>query len=227
MTGAIVQSDEGVTLVGAGELPPALLTQARARAPRLVAADGGADRALAAGHLPECVIGDLDSLSGPGRATMGPARLHHIAEQETTDFDKALRCISAPFVLAVGFTGARLDHTLGVFNTLACHPGRRCLVLGAEDVCFLAPPTLDLLLAPGTRLSLFPLGAVTGQSRGLEWPIDGLIFGPDARTGLSNRVSAPEVRLAVSAPRMLVILPASALDAALQALGAGANWEAR
>jgi len=214
----VVQSDEGVTLVGAGELTDAVLTAALARAPRLVAADGGADRALAAGHLPERAIGDFDSLSAAARAALGEDRLHHIAEQETTDFDKALRSIAAPFVLAVGFTGARLDHTLGVFNTLACHPGRRCLVLGAEDVCFLAPRDLTLRLDPGTRLSLFPLGEVTGASRGLVWPIDGLAFGPAARTGLSNRVGAPEVRLAFSAPRMLVILPAAGLDAALAAL---------
>ena len=218
MTGAVVQSDEGVTLVGAGELPPELLALALTRAPRLVAADGGADRALAAGHLPERAIGDFDSLSDAGRAALGAARLHHIAEQETTDFDKALRSVAAPFVLAVGFTGGRLDHTLGVFNTLACHPQRRCLVIGPKDVCFLAPPELSLRLAPGTRLSLFPLGSVTGQSRGLHWPIDGLAFGPDSRTGLSNRVSAPEVRLSFSAPRMLVILPVATLDPALQAI---------
>lgn len=218
MRDTIVQSRCGVTLVGAGDFDAHLLQQALARAPRLVAADGGADRALAAGHMPERVIGDLDSLSPVGRARLGPDRIVHVAEQETTDFDKALRAIAAPFVLAVGFTGARLDHTLGVFNALARHPDRRCLVLGAADVCFLAPATLRLQLPPGTRLSLFPLGAVTGSSSGLYWPIDGIGFAPDGMTGTSNRVSMPEVRLTFDAPRMLVILPGTALDAALKAL---------
>jgi thiamine pyrophosphokinase len=218
MQDAVVQSQGGVTLVGAGECDPAMLARALAHAPLLVAADGGADRALAAGHMPERAIGDLDSLGSAARAALGPGRLLHIAEQETTDFDKALRSIVAPFVLAVGFTGARLDHLMGVLGTLARYPDRRCLVLGAEDVCFLVPPVLRLRLDPGTRLSLFPLGAVTGRSSGLLWPIDGLRFTPTGRTGLSNRVSAPEVRIEVDAPRMLAFLPAEALDAALMAL---------
>ncbi len=221
MQAAIVQSDAGVTLVGGGDVAPGALARALERAPRLVAADSGADRALAAGHRPEAVIGDLDSLSPAARVQLGAARLHRIAEQETTDFDKALRSIVAPFVLAVGFTGPRLDHTLGVFNALARHPDRRCLVLGAQDVCFLAPHDLALQLVPGTRLSLFPLGAVSGTSEGLRWPIGGIGFAPAGLTGLSNEVSAPQVRLRLSARRMLVMLPAEALDAALAGLGPG------
>jgi thiamine pyrophosphokinase len=107
------------------------------RAPVLVAADGGADRALAAGHVPVAVIGDFDSLSAEARRRIPPDRQHRIAEQETTDFDKALRSIAAPFVLALGFAGARIDHSLAVFNTLLRHPGRVCIVLGAEDAVFL------------------------------------------------------------------------------------------
>jgi thiamine pyrophosphokinase len=220
MHAEIVMANTGVTLVGGGAVPAEALSAALARAPRLVAADSGADRALAAGHVPEAVIGDLDSLSPEARDRLAD-RLHRIAEQETTDFDKALRSIAAPFVLAVGFTGPRIDHMLGVFNALARHPERTCLVLGRRDVCFLAPEELRLRLDPGTRLSLFPLGAVTGESEGLRWPIAGIEFAPAGFTGLSNAVSAPEVRLRLSARRMLVMLPAEALDAALAGLGAG------
>ncbi len=220
MAGTILEAECGVTLVGGAELGSGLLDMALARAPRLVAADGGADRALAAGHVPELTVGDFDSLSDAGRAALGPASLHHITEQDTTDFDKVLRSVAAPFLLAVGFTGTRLDHTLGAFNVLARHPARRCLLLDAQDVCFLAPPEMGLRLAPGTRLSLFPMGPVTGHSTGLHWPLQGIEFAPGATTGLSNRVSAPEVRLGFSAPRMLVLLPLDALDAALAGLAA-------
>ena len=221
MVEMILQADCGVTLMGGGAGTPAQLRRALVRAPRLVAVDGGADRALAMGHRPELVVGDLDSLSPAGRAALGPDRIRHIPEQDTTDFDKALRSIAAPFVLAVGFMGARVDHTLGAFNVLARHPGRACVLLGARDVCFLAPRAVTLRLAPGTRLSLFPMGPVRGQSAGLHWPLDGIDFAPGGMTGLSNRVSDPEVRLAFSAPRMLVLLPAGALDAALAALAGG------
>ena len=215
---SIVDSPDGVTLVGGGPVQARLLGMALRRAPVLVAADGGADRALAAGHVPVAVIGDFDSLSAEARRRIPPDRQHRIAEQETTDFDKALRSIAAPFVLALGFAGARIDHSLAVFNTLLRHPGRVCIVLGAEDAVFLCPPDLTLRLPVGDRLSLFPMGAVRGTSDGLRWPIDGIALAPDGPIGTSNAVSAPTVRLRVDAARLLVILPRRRLDAVLDAL---------
>ena len=79
---------------------------------------GGRARALAAGIVPQAVIGDLDSISEAGRAAIPPGRLHRVAEQETTDFEKALRHIAAPFVLGVGFAGTRIDHLLAALTTL-------------------------------------------------------------------------------------------------------------
>ena len=142
--------------------------------------------------------------------------LHRIAEQDTTDFDKALRHIAAPFVLAVGFAGGRVDHTLGVFNTLVQRAEVPCFVLSPRDVVFVAPEEMELRLKPGTRLSLFPMGEVAGDSEGLRWPIGGVGFAPDGAVGVSNEVVAPLVRLRFSARRMLVILPRAALLPALE-----------
>ena len=220
MDNAIVESAEGVTLVGGGPVPAALMRQALRLAPRLVAADGGADRALRLGHLPEAVIGDMDSLSDVARQRLAD-RLHPVAEQETTDFDKALRSIRAPFVLGLGFAGARMDHGLAVLNALVRHADRRCLILSEADVAFVAPRRLGLRLPVGTRLSLFPLGQTTGRSEGLRWPIEGVRFAPDGMIGTSNEVTAPQVRLMFDAPRMLVVLPRSQLRRALAALVPG------
>ena len=216
MNHSLVQSAQGVTLAGGGRFSAALLTQARSFAPRLVAADSGADRLLALGAEPEAVIGDFDSISATARARLA-GRLHMISEQATTDFDKALRSIDAPFVLGLGFAGQRLDHGLAVLNALVRHPDKRCLILSGSDVTFLAPLSLDLTLAKGTRVSLFPMGAVQGESQGLRWPLHDLHFAPDAMIGTSNEVSGP-VRLRFSAAKMLVILPRSAVGAALDGL---------
>lgn len=224
MSQILVNSNCGVTLVGAGEIRRETLETALALAPKLIAADGGADHLLAMGHEPEWVIGDLDSLSPAARARLGPGRLHHITEQDTTDFDKALRSIAAPFVLAVGFTGNRLDHTLGMFNVLVRHGARRCLAIGRHDLCFVAPRKLALRLAPGTRMSLFPMAEVEGESQGLRWPLDGVRFAPGGMVGISNAVDASGlVRLSLSAETMLVLLPAAALEAALAGLRAASD----
>lgn len=218
MNSLIVQSSVGVTLAGGGPFTGRELAFCLSRAPLAVAADSGADRLLRFGVLPEAVIGDFDSISDQARATIPLARQHPVAEQETTDFDKALRRVEAPFILALGFAGARLDHGLAAFNTLIMREKQRCILVGPKDICFAAPASLSLDLRIGDALSLFPMARVTGRSLGLEWPITGLDFAPDGRIGTSNRVAASRVELEFDRPGMLVILPRRRLDAAIRGL---------
>lgn len=219
----IVQSSSPVTLLGGGSLTRGALAGALRLAPCLVAADGGANVALRAGSVPRHVIGDLDSVSAATRAAIPAERFLHVAEQETTDFEKCLTRIEAPFILGLGLSGPRADHTLAVWNALVRHPARRCLILTPRDVAFAAPPRLSLDLRSGTRVSLFPMAPVSGQGTGLRWPIDGLRFAPDGRIGTSNRAEGP-VRLAFGRPGMLVILPRAALPAAIAGLTQARGW---
>lgn len=218
MNSPIVQSTHGVTLAGGGPFSMRDLKLALARAPLAVAADSGADRLLRLGVTPEAVIGDMDSISDRARALIPVDRQYLVAEQMTTDFDKALRSIAAPLVLALGFAGARLDHGLAAFSTLVARAERRCILIGPQDLAFAAPPRLDLSVAPAEPVSLFPLRPVTGRSEGLEWPIAGLRFAPDGMIGTSNRAVARRVVLEFDGPGMLVILPRRRLDAAIRAL---------
>ncbi|TDK43122.1 thiamine diphosphokinase [Antarcticimicrobium luteum] len=217
----IVQFATPVTLVGGGALGVDDLETALALAPDLIAADGGAGPALAAGYMPEAVIGDFDSLRRADRDRIPPDRLFPIREQDSTDFDKAIRSISAPLVLAVGFLGARVDHQLAAFNVLVRYPERPCVLLGAREVVFHAPPALALDLTPGAIVSLFPMRAVTGRSQGLEWPIDGVDLAPDRRVGTSNRALG-EVRIETDGPGLLVIVPRDALEGVMRVLAPGA-----
>ena len=216
----IVQSTRGVTLAGGGPFSARDLKLALARAPLAVAADSGADRLLRLGVVPEAVIGDMDSISAAAKAQIPLQRQHLVAEQATTDFDKALRSIAAPLVLALGFAGARLDHGLAAFSTLIARAEHACILIGPEDLAFAAPPRLDLAVALGEPVSLFPMAPVTGRSAGLEWPIEGISFAPDGMIGTSNRAVAGRVLLEFDRRGMLVILPRRRLDAAIKALRA-------
>lgn len=220
MKPAIVQTIHGVALAGGGPFGRRDLDLCLARAPVVVAADGGADRLLRLGVMPEAVIGDFDSLSAAARAAIPQARQHPMAEQATTDFDKALRSINAPLILALGFAGARLDHGLAAMNTLVQRAAQRCILIGPQDVAFAAPARLTLKLGVAEPLSLFPMGPVTGRSTGLEWPIEGISFAPAGAIGTSNRVTSRQVMLEFDRPGMLVILPRRRLDAAIKALAA-------
>lgn len=213
----IVRTRTFLTLLGGAKTQLKHVNQALRSAPTLVAADGGADTALAARHMPVAVIGDMDSISDAARAQIPAERLHHIPEQNSTDFAKCLRSIEAPAILAVGFAGGRLDHQLAACTTLVNFPDQVVILLTQEDVCFLAPLKLRLDLAAGTRVSLYPMGPVKGRSTGLTYPIDGLTLSPATRVGTSNKADGP-VELEFESRDMLVLLPRDQLDIALRSL---------
>lgn len=213
----LVRTRERVTLVGAGPVEGDVVAECLARAPMAVAADGGAAALLRAGRVPEAVIGDLDSLTPEARARLPAARVHRLSGQDDTDFEKCLARIEAPMVLAAGFLGGRADHAMAALSVLARGVGPRCVLVSASDAVCAAPARLSLDLAPGTRVSLFPMAPVTGRSEGLRWPIEGIAFAPAGRIGTSNEAVGP-VRLAMDGPGMLVFVPRRALGAMIAAL---------
>ncbi|SHI79016.1 thiamine diphosphokinase [Shimia gijangensis] len=222
----IVHELEPIVLIGGASLNNRDLDACLKHATRVVAADGGALNSIKNGITPDAVIGDMDSISAEILRQIPQDRIHPVTEQDSTDFDKALRNISAPLVLGVGFTGGRVDHELACYHAMLMHADRRCLLVGESDLVFVAPPELTLPLAPGTRVSLFPLAAVTGRSDGLRWPIEGLEFCPDGKIGTSNMATG-EVTLRWQQPGMLVILPRDCLDTVVRALEAqSGSWPA-
>ena len=224
MKHAIFQSRGAVTLVGGGQVGAGDLAEATALAPEIVAADSGAGHALQHGYRPAAVIGDLDSLPWAVRNALPAGSVHPITEQDSTDFDKALRSIAAPLVIGVGFDGDRLDHVLASFSVLV-QSRHKCILLTRTQVVFHCPPAARLPLRRGSLVSLFPMGPVTGHSEGLEWPIAGLKFAPDGRVGTSNRATGP-VSLRMDGPGMLCLLPRAALAEVARALTEVPAWPA-
>jgi thiamine pyrophosphokinase len=213
----VLRSDSPVTLLGAGPVNKADLQAMLALAPVLAAADGAAHHAVAQGLVPDAVIGDLDSFDRAAHPQIPADRIHHIAEQDSTDFDKALRSIMAPFVLALGFVGARIDHELAAYHTLIKRADRRCAIIGPEDIVLHVPDRITLDLPMDTRVSLFPMAPVTARMAGLRWSFDALALAPDQRIGTSNAASGGPVDLVFDAPGMLLILPRDHLGAVLVA----------
>ena len=74
-----------------GEPPSRTLLRAAARQCDLVvAADGGANTAVASGILPHVVIGDLDSIRVATRRALRTALILRVDRQDNTDLEKAL-----------------------------------------------------------------------------------------------------------------------------------------
>lgn len=217
--------DAPLLLVGGGPVSAPLLDEAEALARHRVAADGGADRlaALRGPDAVEAAIGDMDSLASRAdwAARLGP-RFLHVAEQDSTDLQKCLRLTRAPLTVGVGFLDGRLDHTLAALSALCGAAGRAILLIGEEDCAALLPPRWRVDIAPGARVSFFPMGPVRiGRSTGLEWPADGLAFTPAGRIGTSNRAAAAEVTLDIASGPLVALLPRDAAPALARSLAPG------
>lgn len=215
-----VRSKAGVTLVGAGAPSAQNVSESLTLAPDLVAADGGANFCAEMGHVPVAIIGDFDSLDPEVRADFSDADMIEVsewAEQDSTDFQKCMARLQAPIVLAVGFTDARLDHTLANFGALAQMQGPPTILVGTQDIAFAAPAKISFDVPVGTRVSLFPMEPMSGTSQGLEWPIDGLTLAPLGRIGTSNRAVGP-VQLMFDKPGCIVVLPRAMLRLVLPVL---------
>jgi thiamine pyrophosphokinase len=222
----IVSNSRPITLIGGADPALDILTVALKYTDTVVCADGGADTALWAELSPIAVIGDMDSISDAAKEAYSDI-LHPITEQDSTDFDKALRHLDTPLVLGVGFSGARLDHELGSMTVLVRHPDRRCILIGEDTIVLLCPPEITLDVPEGSPVSLYPMADVGCDSEGLHWSTDGLRFAPDTRVGTLNKATGP-VTLRPDAPKMLLILPRAALDVTVQAiLAQSATWPAR
>ena len=217
MKDRILRFSAPVTLVGGGEIGSDDLALGLALAPQIVAVDSGAGDVLQAGHQPEAVIGDFDSISRAVLDQIAPERLFQIEEQDSTDFEKALSRVDAPFVLGIGFLGLRMDHQLAAFNALVKLTNRKCVLIGADEVIFHLTAPFQCSLEPGDTVSLFPILPVTGRSKGLVWPIDGLSLAPDGRIGTSNKAEGA-VRIEVDGPGLLAILPRARLAQVIDGL---------
>ena len=209
MAQPIVHLSSPVTLLGGADLDDDDLNICLSVAPSVVAADGGADHALRRGLPLHAVIGDMDSLSDAARAACGDV-LHAVAEQDTTDFEKCLTRIRAPLIMAAGFLGGRLDHTLAALGALARLRAHHVVLIAGADVCVLLPEGQSRWRPePGLRAALLPLGPARVSSTGLRWDLTNRALAPDGLVSSSNAVVAPLVELTVSGP-VLLTLPRAA-----------------
>jgi thiamine pyrophosphokinase len=222
----IVHISSPITLLGGADTDNSQLNICLKVAPSVVAADGGADHALRHGLTPIAVIGDMDSLSVAAGAAFASG-LHRVSEQDSTDFEKCLTRIVAPLIMATGFLGGRLDHTLAVLGTLARLRSHHVILVSQDDVCVLLPQGRSTWhLSPGLRAGVLPLGQAQVSSHGLRWDLASRAMAPDGLVSSSNAVAQPAVTFDVTGP-VLLTLPLSECDAVVACVLAQVSSSAR
>ena len=210
---------EPVTLVGGGDLSRETLSLARAVAPTVIAANGGANRLRAWDVPTAAVVGDMDSIDDAEFWRRSSTEFLQEDEQDSTDLAKCLRLVHAPLYLAAGFLGDRLDHSLAAAGATA-FPFSGPLVLVAErDIAFAVPNAWEASLPAGVRVSIIATCRVRVlESFGLKWPPDGLELEFGATRGVSNVAKGGIVRVAFDRPGALVVLGNAHLEEAVRTL---------
>jgi thiamine pyrophosphokinase len=206
-----------VVIFAGGPAPsPAALDSVPPDAP-LVAADGGADHALALGLRVDIAVGDLDSISSGTLETLerNGARIdRHPAEKDAGDLELALAAAldHGPHrILVVGGDGGRLDQLLGELLLLAsdAYAGVQVDAILGQATIYVVRGERLLTGAEGELVSLFALHgpAVGVVTEGLAYPLRGETLAPGSSRGLSNRFTAAEARVSLESGVLLAVRP--------------------
>lgn len=205
-----------------GELPD--LDAARAllqKGDYLIAADGGANKLLKMGILPEIVIGDLDSVDEDTLFQLTSAEVNieqYSEDKDETDIELAFHYaveMRPTAILVVGALGGRLDQTLANLSILS-DPTLPDIDIrlddGVEEVFFCRASSgkggqAEVRGRSGDIVSLIPWrGHVEGVStEGLQWPLHGETLYPDKSRGISNVMLTGKAFIRVQSGLLLVV----------------------
>jgi thiamine pyrophosphokinase len=202
-------------VVLAGDLdPPLRLGEWRRQAGLVVAADGGAQRALALGLSPDVIVGDMDSLDGETLAQLQAAGAQvevYPRAKDATDGELAVRAAldrgAAALVICCAL-GGRLDQTLGNLFMLATPQlaGAAVLASGGVEVKLVSGEAAFEGTA-GDTLSLLPLGedALGVTTEGLEYPLRDEPLRAGLARGMSNVFTGARARVVVATGKVLAV----------------------
>lgn len=204
--------DRQTAIIANGDFPKGPLPLGILRnVDHVVCCDGAAKKFVEAFHrLPDAVVGDGDSLDAAMRRRLG-ARFHRVREQQTNDLEKAFRfCLArhAEFVVVLGATGRREDHTLGnIFRLLDFARRLPSGVVMATETGLFWPVrgTRTFDSACGMAVSVFaPHSGTRVKSTGLQWPLAGVKL-EDLWTGTLNRAIAKSWSITASKPVLVFV----------------------
>jgi thiamine pyrophosphokinase len=186
-----------------GEPPPISLLRAHFKsASMFVCADGGSNTAARYNLKPQLIIGDLDSITAGTLNKFKHVPTRRIAEQNSTDLEKAIRWLirkNFKDIVVLGALGKRFDHSIGNLSALVKFSrvtqltfvdNRAELTFVGRSCTFAAPP--------GTIVSLIPIKPCEGiTTTGLKWELKNETLALGFRGGTSNIVNSSPVRIRV------------------------------
>ena len=173
----------------------------------VIAADSGWEHAVAAGRVPDILVGDMDSISGAHLAQSRESHtdvIVHDPDKDETDTEIALATAidnGATHITVIAGGGDRPDHVFAMLHSLASARFASARIdghLGASrfHVCHAHQP-VDIHTQPGDTVSLLPVGGdAIVSANNLKWPLVRETLHARASRGVSN-VATGRVDIAV------------------------------
>jgi thiamine pyrophosphokinase len=204
-----------IFLNGTPDLEP-LIQAVADRADLVVAADGGARYALAAGIVPDLIVGDMDSLGEDLAREMearGAELERHPSRKDKMDGHlavltaKARGATNADFLCA---TGGKFGAVFAVPHILlaAERLGLRSSAFAGWGTMFVVEDgSRTVRGVPGDSVSVFPLaGPATGVTlEGMSYPLTDAVLEPGDTLGFHNELVGGEARVSVESGVLLVV----------------------
>ena len=189
----VKEGQEPALIIANGEMCSyELLVSIMEWCPFVVVLDGAYARVVNLQITADVVIGDFDSIESlPQNLT---TQFIHIADQETTDLEKALA-----FLINRGYsdinilwaTGKRLDHTLNNFAIMGKYPKHKIVIYDDHSKAFVLPKSFSKIYNTGDKISLIPINQADGiTTSNLMYKLDNEKLEYGNRSGTSNQVIA-------------------------------------
>ncbi len=199
--------DKPAFLIGAGIFSKRVYKKRWSDNYTIIGVDGGADNLTKIGVTPDYVIGDLDSIINPNKYSKSSTVIK-VAEQDTTDFEKALIYFDAPLYLCIGFTGSRFDHTIEVLHILTKFRNKTIICFHYNDLIFVVPNNWKPKLPVGTRVSLFPIEPTNIQlTSGLKYTATGLNLVMGSIISTSNETTSNQIEVKYNTGLLIGVVP--------------------
>ncbi|SDH85436.1 thiamine diphosphokinase [Myroides phaeus] len=174
-----------------------LMDQLLEWSPLVVVLDSAIERVMELGIKIDVLIGDFDRGfdADAYRKKQYPIEIVHLADQESTDLEKAFRYLikrGIPAANVIWATGKRADHTItNITNIVRFKDQLKITLFDDHSRIYPLPKLFKKWYEKDTIISLIPIGTVKGiVTENLLYPLknESLILG--VRTGSSNSVLA-------------------------------------
>ncbi len=162
----------------------------------ILCADGGANYAHRLGVIPDCIIGDMDSIDESVKEYYHSQQVRfkkYPRRKDFTDIQLALTIaeeMGAREIMLLGTQGKRFDHSL---SNLYCgmeyvKRGIKIMHYGPECTVYLACTSMSLQGQIGDLVSVLPLGggAAGVYLKDFEYPLENVVLECDNPYAVSN-----------------------------------------